>query len=216
MGILPEDKWAPRRVHAKLYGNVQDYTNQLKAAGVCPHREAERSGRLRFLLGFNFGYLGYPKQAVRELNKAVHLGKGDPAARKLHDIFAAKIDAPLVGPPPSRSRRRLRPPALPNPAASRPRRSAFRLAAKVAMLSPTVGRKSDRSIDHKRHHRQRAGGVFFHRFGGANPRTRRQAGTRPANRPSVANRRPDGPLSGQAGAQRASVSSIYLPKLCNL
>jgi hypothetical protein len=44
--------------------------------------------------------LGFPQQAVRELDKAVQLEPRDPAARKLHDIFAAKIGAPAVGPPP--------------------------------------------------------------------------------------------------------------------
>jgi hypothetical protein len=55
---------------------------------------------LRFLVGYHFGYLNYPKQAVRELNKAVELEGRDPAARRLHDIFAVKIGAPTVGPAP--------------------------------------------------------------------------------------------------------------------
>ena len=55
---------------------------------------------MRFLLGFHFGYLGYPTQAVRELDKGVQIEGRDPAARKLHDMFAAKIGAPQVGPVP--------------------------------------------------------------------------------------------------------------------
>jgi hypothetical protein len=37
---------------------------------------------------------------VRELDKAVQLEGRDPAARKLHDVFATKTGAPQVGPVP--------------------------------------------------------------------------------------------------------------------
>ena len=73
MGLLPEEKWgAVIENYTQLYGNVQDFTNQLKSL------EAARAAKpddpaLRFLLGYNFGYLGYPQQAVSELNKAVEL-----------------------------------------------------------------------------------------------------------------------------------------------
>ena len=42
------------------------------------------------MLGFHFGYLGYPKQAVKELDKALTLAPKDLGSRKVRDIFAAK------------------------------------------------------------------------------------------------------------------------------
>ena len=100
MNLLPVEKsGAAIENYKQLYGNVGDYTSQLK--NLEKARDAKPDDpAIRFLLGFHFGYLGYPKQAVRELDKAVELQPRDPAARKLHDIFAAKIDAPLLGPPP--------------------------------------------------------------------------------------------------------------------
>ena len=85
--------------YTQLYGTNSDYTNQLKALEAARTRDP-KDPALRFLLGFHYGYLGYPKEAVRELGKAVELERRDPAARKLHDIFAAKIGASPVGPPP--------------------------------------------------------------------------------------------------------------------
>ena len=100
MSELPESKWGVAvQNYTKLYGNTQDYTNQLKLLEAA-RKQNPNDPALRFLLGFNFGYLGYPKQAVNELGKAVQLEGRDPAARKLHDLFAAQIDAPLVGPVP--------------------------------------------------------------------------------------------------------------------
>ena len=93
--------------YTQLYGNVQDFTNQLKALESARNSKPDDPA-LRFLLGFEFGYLGYPQQAVRELDKAVRLEGRDPAARKLHDVFAAKTGDPQVGPvPKSRSSREL-------------------------------------------------------------------------------------------------------------
>jgi tetratricopeptide (TPR) repeat protein len=98
MGVLPEDQWgAVVQNYKQLYGNYQDYTDQIKALERARDQNANDPA-LRFLLGFHFGYLGYPKQAVRELNQAVELEPRDPAARRLHDLFAQKIGAPMVGP----------------------------------------------------------------------------------------------------------------------
>jgi hypothetical protein len=45
----------------------------------------------RFLLGFHYGYLGYPKEAVRELDKAVELNPKDKLAAELRNVMAAKL-----------------------------------------------------------------------------------------------------------------------------
>ena len=97
--MLPEDKWGTViQNYTQLYGTNGDYNNQLKALEAARTKDPKNPA-LRFLLGFHYGYLGYPKEAVRELSKAVELEGRDPAARKLHDIFAAKIGASPVGPP---------------------------------------------------------------------------------------------------------------------
>jgi hypothetical protein len=49
---------------------------------------------LRFLLGYHFGYLGYPKQATRELDKALDLQPKDLGSQKLRDIFAVQAGLP--------------------------------------------------------------------------------------------------------------------------
>ncbi len=124
MNMLPEDKWGAAVEHYKqLYGNIQDYTNQLKALEKARDAKPDDPA-IRFLLGFHFGYLGYPKEAVRELNKAVELEPRDPAARKLHDIFAAKIDAPLVGPPPQAENGAPGQPDQPAPSPEEPKSTA--------------------------------------------------------------------------------------------
>ncbi len=100
MNMLPEDKWGTVvQNYTQLYGNNSDYSNQLKSLETARTQDPKNPA-LRFLLGFHYGYLGYPKEAVRELGKAVELEGRDPAARKLHDIFAAKTGASPVGPPP--------------------------------------------------------------------------------------------------------------------
>ena len=100
MGALPEDKWgAVVQNYKQLYGNAGDYTSQLKVLEAAV-KEKPEDPAMRFLLGFQYGYLDFPQQAERELGKAVQLEGRDPAARRLHDIFAAKISAPEVGPVP--------------------------------------------------------------------------------------------------------------------
>jgi hypothetical protein len=104
MGALPEDKWGTVvQNYTQLYGNIEEYTRQLKELENAVKQEPNNPA-LRFLIGYHFGYLNYPQQATRELNKAVELESRDPAARRLHDIFAAKIGAPTVGPVPQGER----------------------------------------------------------------------------------------------------------------
>ena len=78
--------------YSQLYGNQQDYTDQLKALERARDAKPD-SPALHFLLGYHFGYLGYPKHAVAEFDKALTLAPKDLGARKLRDIFAAKWPA---------------------------------------------------------------------------------------------------------------------------
>jgi tetratricopeptide (TPR) repeat protein len=90
MQMLPEDKWGVVIAnYAELYGNVQDYTDQVRALEAARKANPD-SPALRFLLGFHFGYLNYPKQAVTELDEALSLAPRDLGSRKVREIFAAR------------------------------------------------------------------------------------------------------------------------------
>jgi hypothetical protein len=41
-------------------------------------------------LGFHYGYLGYPKESIRELDKALALNPKDQMAEQLKEVMAAK------------------------------------------------------------------------------------------------------------------------------
>ena len=102
--ILPDEKWGVVVGNYKeLYPNMQEYTNQLRAAETA--RDKKDSPALRFLLGYHYGFLGYPKNAVRELDKTLELAPSDEIAKKLRDMFAAKLkpaEAPTTPPAPPR------------------------------------------------------------------------------------------------------------------
>ena len=97
MSMLPEDKWGVVVTnYSQLYGNVQDYTNQLKALEKARDAKPD-SPALHFLLGFQFGYLGYPKNAVKELDRTLTVAPKDLGAFKIRAVFAAKWpEAPPV------------------------------------------------------------------------------------------------------------------------
>jgi Tfp pilus assembly protein PilF len=102
MQLLPEDKWGVVvSNYAELYRGNQDYTNQLRALEAA--RDKSDSPAARFLLGYHYGYLGYPKQAIRELDKALELAPQDEMAKKLHALLSAKLSpsaTPAPAPPP--------------------------------------------------------------------------------------------------------------------
>lgn len=102
ISTLPQDKWGLVVAKYKdLYGNYGDYTNELKALERARDAQPE-SPAIRFLLGYHFGFLGYPKQAVHELDKAIELMPKEEVAHKLRDHFQAQIkDSPPQPPTPS-------------------------------------------------------------------------------------------------------------------
>ncbi len=100
MQMLPEDEWSKVvNNYTDLYGNVQDYTNGVKALEKARGEKPDEPA-MRFLLGYHFGYLGYPKQAVRELDKALDLQPKDLGAEKLRDTFAVAAGLPARPHPP--------------------------------------------------------------------------------------------------------------------
>ena len=89
MQMLPADKWgAVVSNYAELYRGNQDYTDQLRRLEAA--RLAASSPALQFLTGYHYGYLGYPKNAITELDKAITLAPQDQAAQKLRGVMAAK------------------------------------------------------------------------------------------------------------------------------
>ena len=87
---LPPNKWGEViRNYSELYRGNQDYTDQLRV--LEKRRRSSDSPILRFLLGYHYGYLGYPKEAVRELDKCLEMAPQDELARKLRAEFAAKL-----------------------------------------------------------------------------------------------------------------------------
>jgi len=91
LSMLPEEKWGAVVTHYKeLYPNVADYTTQIRALEKARDEKPDVPA-LHFLLGYHFGYLNYPKHAVRELDKVLAVLPKDKIAQKLRDEFAAKL-----------------------------------------------------------------------------------------------------------------------------
>ena len=122
MQMLPEDKWGVVIAnYTHLYGNIQDYTDQLKALEKARDAKPD-SPALHFLLGFHFGYLNYPKQAVKELDKALTMAPKDLGARR------CGTSSRRSGPRPRRCRR---------PRSKRPRKQQPRTLLRRHLPRPT-------------------------------------------------------------------------------
>jgi hypothetical protein len=94
MQMVPENEWGTvGKNYTQIYPNIQNYTDQLKTLERARDAKPDDPA-IRFLLGYHFGYLGYPKQAVRELDKALDLQPKDLGAQKLRDIFAVQAGLP--------------------------------------------------------------------------------------------------------------------------
>jgi Tfp pilus assembly protein PilF len=92
--LLPEDQWGVVVSNYKeLYGKIGDYTSQLRALEKAVKQQPDDPG-LRFLLGYHYGFLGYPQQAVKQLDKALELAPADQLAQKLRDQLNAKLPKP--------------------------------------------------------------------------------------------------------------------------
>jgi tetratricopeptide (TPR) repeat protein len=92
--MLPADKWGVvSGNYRQLYSNIQDYTDKLRVLEKA-RDEKPNEPAFHFLLGWHYGYLGYPKQAIPELNKAIELAPKDEIAIKVRDAMAAKLEKP--------------------------------------------------------------------------------------------------------------------------
>jgi tetratricopeptide (TPR) repeat protein len=132
MQMLPESEWGNVvKNYTQLYGNIEDYTNQLRAAEKARDAKPD-DGAVRFVLGYHFGFLNYPKQAVRELDKALDIESRDVGAQKLRDIFAKQAGIPARAPaatPGVNQAPSLGPNPTPRPPAAQPPQSAAPPAA---------------------------------------------------------------------------------------
>jgi tetratricopeptide (TPR) repeat protein len=130
MQMLPEAEWGNVvKNYTQLYGNVEDYTNQVRAAEKARDAKPD-DGAIRFVLGYHFGFLNYPKQAVRELDKDLDIVPRDVGAQKLRDMFAKQAGIPARAPAavpsstPQPSLGTPTPGAVPPPAAQPPQPAA--------------------------------------------------------------------------------------------
>jgi hypothetical protein len=114
MSAIPKEKWGVVATNYKeLYGNPQDYTTQLRALENAVREKPDNPAQ-RFLLGYHYAYLGYPQQAVDQLDKALKIAPQDEMSKLLRDEMQAKLPkpaTPAVPVPPVTS------PALPGPSA---------------------------------------------------------------------------------------------------
>ncbi|HEX4149065.1 MAG TPA: tetratricopeptide repeat protein, partial [Pirellulales bacterium] len=96
MQVLPEAQWGTVVTnYRELYPNIQNYTDQLRVLEKARTSDPNNAG-LRFLLGYHYGYLGYPKNAVTELDQAIKLQPKDYGAQLLRNVFAAKAGIPAI------------------------------------------------------------------------------------------------------------------------
>jgi tetratricopeptide (TPR) repeat protein len=105
MQSLPPEKWdIVVKNFRDLYGKGEDYTTQVRALEKAAREKNEDPG-LRFLLGYHYGFLGYPGEAVKQLEKCTKLAPQDEVAKKLLRVFEEKLpkknEAPGPGDPPA-------------------------------------------------------------------------------------------------------------------
>ena len=100
MQLLASEDWGVVvKNYKELYGNVQDFTDQLRALEKAV-KDKPNDPALRFLAGFQYAYLGYPKEAIDQLDKGLKIAPRDDLARKLRDEMQAKLPKAVEPPSP--------------------------------------------------------------------------------------------------------------------
>ena len=93
---LPKDQWGVVVSNTReLYGSLQDYTTQLRALEQAA-KDKPNDPALRLLMGYHYAYLGYPQQAVDQLDKGLSLAPQDEIAKQLRDEMRAKLPQPTT------------------------------------------------------------------------------------------------------------------------
>jgi len=103
MRMLPKEEWgAIVSRYPEVYGKSQDYTQQLKSLEkALKHKPKDPA--LRFLAGYHYGYLGFLKPSIEQLDKVIEIEPRDEMAKKLRDEFKSRlgiVDVPAVPPAP--------------------------------------------------------------------------------------------------------------------
>jgi tetratricopeptide (TPR) repeat protein len=114
MRLLPDDRWAVVVANRReLYAQPREYLDQLLALDKAA-KQNPSDAALRFLAGFHYACLGYPKAAIDNLDKALNLAPQDTLARRLRDDMQARLATsalPTTTPPAATE--------VPRPAASK-------------------------------------------------------------------------------------------------
>lgn len=98
MQLLPKEQWGVVVANAQdLYGNYQDYTTQLRALESAVKEKPDNPAQ-RFLAGFHYGYLGFSRDAVAQLDKTLKLAPQDQGAKLLRDEMRAKLAGAVTEP----------------------------------------------------------------------------------------------------------------------
>ena len=100
--LLPQDQWGTiAKNYANYYPNIEDYTTQLRALENASRTATQPDPALNMLLGYHYGFLGHPRQAVAELDTALDARPQDAGAQKLRDLFASSAGIPARTPAPA-------------------------------------------------------------------------------------------------------------------
>ena len=99
MRRFPKETWGVviSDDYAELCSNVEDYTRQLRVLEKTINEKPD-DPTLRFLVGFHYAHLGYPQQAIGQLNQAVKRAPGDEMAKQLRDELRDKLAKPAIPP----------------------------------------------------------------------------------------------------------------------
>jgi len=91
LAMLPTEQWGTvLGNYTRLYGDTQPFVDTLRDLDK-RRKEKPDDPAVRFLLGYEYGFLGYPKEAVEELDKVLKAAPKDEVAKKLRDQMAAKL-----------------------------------------------------------------------------------------------------------------------------
>ena len=89
--LLPSDQWGVVIENFReLYGKAGDYSEQIKSLEKAM-KEKPEDPALRFLAGYHYLYLGYPKQAIDQFDRVLKAAPRDQIAKKLREAATAKL-----------------------------------------------------------------------------------------------------------------------------
>ena len=104
MHSLPKEQWGTVvSRYQELYGNKKDYTRQLRDLEKAVSNKPDDPA-LRFLAGYHYGYLGFLKQSIEQLDKGIQIESRDEMAKQLCDEMKSKLamlEIPPAAPAPA-------------------------------------------------------------------------------------------------------------------